>query len=60
MKLLKILAKQIHQFICKHDDVFVRNIYGDEIAEIGWNRSVWRCKKCNKVTCKSEFVNNEF
>lgn len=25
---------------------FVRNIYGDEIYEWGFKRSLWRCKRC--------------
>lgn len=39
MKFLKWL-------LCRHDFEFVRNIYGDEIIERGWKRSLWRCKHC--------------
>lgn len=34
---------------CKHNMQFVRNIYGDEIIERGWKRSLWRCHKCGKL-----------
>ena len=26
-----------------------RNIYGDEIYEYGYDRSLWGCQKCGKV-----------
>lgn len=33
--------------ICQHKELdFVRNLYGDEIVEYGWKRSIWQCKKC--------------
>ena len=46
------------EFTCpKHDLVFVRNIYGDEINKISTNkkiyRSEWRCTKCGKVKYKT-------
>lgn len=35
------------RLFCKHYKVtFVRNIYGDEIIERGWKRSLWKCVKC--------------
>lgn len=44
--------------ICnKHELVFIRNIYGDEINKISppgkVYRSEWRCIKCGKVKYKS-------
>ena len=40
--------KFIKRLFCKHEYKFVRNLYGDEIIEYGWSRSVWRCNKCGK------------
>lgn len=40
--------KFLKRLFCEHDYEFVRNIYGDEIIEYGWDRSVWRCKHCGK------------
>jgi len=28
---------------------FVRNIYGDEIIQRGYRRSIWRCTRCGTV-----------
>lgn len=39
----------LKRLFCRHEFVFVRNIYGDEIIEWGWNRSLWRCSKCRKL-----------
>jgi hypothetical protein len=38
----------IKRLLCKHEYVFERNIYGDEINYAGGNRSWWRCEKCGK------------
>ena len=38
----------IKQLFCKHEYVWERNIYGDEINWCGGHRSWWRCKKCGK------------
>lgn len=37
-----------------HDLTFVRNLYGDEIINRGWNRSVWRCRKCAAIRDKKK------
>ena len=37
------------RLFCQHELEFVRNIYGDEIIERGWKRSIWRCRKCGKT-----------
>lgn len=43
------MIKFFRQFFCKHEkEVFVRNIYGDEILEYGWKRSIWQCEACGK------------
>lgn len=44
--------KWIGRLLCKHTPVFIRNIYGDEIIERGYKRSLWRCSKCGKVISK--------
>lgn len=40
--------KFIQKIGCKHDYIFIRNIYGDEINQRGGNRSLWQCMKCGK------------
>ena len=45
MRLLKML-------LCKHEFVFERNIYGDEINMVGGRRSWWRCPKCGKYQAR--------
>lgn len=45
--------KIIQNFGCKHEYIFVRNIYGDEINQCGGYRSLWQCSKCGKYKyCK--------
>lgn len=39
MRLLKTL-------FCRHDYVFVRRLYGDEIIWHNWKRDEYRCSKC--------------
>ena len=36
----------IKRLFCKHQFVFVRNIYGDEINKCGGHRTLWKCSKC--------------
>lgn len=36
-----------------HQLRFVRNVYGDEIRELGDTRSVWRCTHCKRVVFKN-------
>lgn len=44
------MIKFLKQLFCKHyRQQWVRNIYGDEIIECGWNRSIWKCSHCEKV-----------
>lgn len=49
MRLLGVIWSFIKRLFCAHDFIFVRNIYGDEILEHGYNRSVWKCKHCGRV-----------
>ena len=38
------------RLFCKHYEVtFVRNIYGDEIIEWGYKRSLRKCNKCGAI-----------
>ena len=44
------MIRFIKRLFCRHTERdFVRNIYGDEIIEYGWRRSIWRCAKCSKL-----------
>lgn len=47
----------LKRLFCRHELEFVRNIYGDEIIERGWKRSLWRCQKCGAVVEKDELHN---
>jgi ribosomal protein L37AE/L43A len=42
----------LKRLFCGHNLEFVRNIYGDEIIERGWKRSLWRCSKCGAMVAK--------
>lgn len=42
------------RFFHTHRFEFVRNIYGDEIIERGWMRSIWRCSVCGKTKDRDE------
>lgn len=46
------MSKFIKRLFCRHNYEHVRNIYGDEIIEVGWYRSVWKCAKCGEVKYK--------
>ena len=35
-------------WFCKHEYYRVGGVYGDEIIRMGYKRSIWKCKKCNK------------
>lgn len=45
------LPKWIKRYFCRHEYKFVRNIYGDEIIEYGYKRSIHKCVKCGAVHC---------
>ena len=40
----------LKRLFCTHNFEFVRNLYGDQIIEWGYKRSVWKCSKCGKLT----------
>lgn len=45
----------ISRFFCKHDYLWVRNVYGDEIYMTGkFKRSWWKCNKCDKWQSREE------
>ena len=47
----------IKRLFCKHDKLFfIRNVYGDEIIDLGYSRSVWKCEKCGKIIYKGELA----
>jgi hypothetical protein len=43
------LWKRLHCLLEGHRDVWLRNIYGDEINHVGGRRSVWMCTFCGRV-----------
>lgn len=42
------------RLFCKHEYVWDRNIYGDEVERTGGMRSWWRCTKCGKKKAMPE------
>lgn len=41
--------------LCRHRSVsFVQNLYGDQIIEWGWKRSVWRCDRCGALVGRAD------
>ena len=48
----------LKRLFCKHYKViFVRNIYGDEIIEYGYKRSIWKCARCGGFVYGDGVVN---
>jgi hypothetical protein len=55
----KPMIRFIKRLFCRHTERdFVRNIYGDEIIEYGWKRSIWRCAKCGKLVYSDRLKDN--
>lgn len=44
----------LKQLFCKHSFEFAYNLYGDQIIEYGYKRSVWTCSKCGKWTGRDD------
>ncbi len=44
----------IKRLFCEHRFEFARNIYGDEIIDRGWKRSIWHCSRCGKTEDRDE------
>ncbi len=42
-----MISERIRCLFGRHEDKFIRNIYGDEINLVG-GRSLWRCGHCGK------------
>lgn len=47
----------IKRLFCNHFYQHIRNIYGDEIIEYGWKRSIWECYHCNKIQYRDSIKN---
>lgn len=45
---------KLFKFGCKHNWVWKRNIYGDEINHLNGKRSVWVCELCGKVEYRDD------
>ena len=50
------MTRFLKQLLCTHskEREFIRNIYGDEIINCGYKRSIWRCVQCDKVIYASD------
>jgi hypothetical protein len=48
----------LKRLLCKHKYEWVRDIYGDEVRQSGWKRSIWQCSKCNKVKYMEDLHDN--
>jgi len=46
----------LKRLFCKHQFAWVRNLYGDQIIEWGYKRSVWKCDHCGKLEGRDELV----
>lgn len=56
LKIINLIHK-INKLFCKHNyNIFVKNIYGDEIILSGFKRSVWKCSKCGKLIYKDSLT----
>ena len=51
--------KMLKRLFCRHDWVFERNIYGDEINALSGRRSWWVCRKCGKHQARPNLVRDE-
>lgn len=47
------------QPFCKHNYEFDSNIYGEFVIMYGYNRSIWKCSKCNKYQHRPEYIDEE-
>lgn len=46
---MRALKRLFRRVFCKHQYAFRRNLYGDEIIEWGWKRSIWQCEHCGNL-----------
>jgi len=42
------------RFRCKHEFVFMMNLYGDAIIHNGYKRSIWRCIHCEEYQSRDQ------
>lgn len=49
----------LRRLLCRHDWMWIRNLYGDEIIMCGWKRSFWGCRKCGKLQYREELVSDD-
>jgi len=47
----------LRRLFCRHEYKHHRNIYGDEIMQWGWKRSLWRCEKCGRIEARADLEN---
>lgn len=52
METTKKIKGWFGRLLCRHDYAHLSNIYGDIIRYTGWKRSIWKCKKCDKIKYK--------
>lgn len=49
------------RLFCSHSSsVFIRNLYGDEIIEHGWNRSLHKCRACGALIASEDLQRGNF
>lgn len=49
----------IKQIFCKHNYLWIRNVYGDEIYRTGkFKRSWWKCNKYGKWKSRGQLNTN--
>lgn len=41
--------KFLKRLFCRHEWHHYANLYGDQIIEWNWKRSVWKCAHCGKL-----------
>ena len=42
----------IKGLFCNHTYFAIGGIYGDQIIDYGWKRSIWKCHKCGNIQCR--------
>lgn len=47
------MLKILREIFCKHDYMFVRTLYGDEINSHNGKRKEYRCRKCGMYNWKT-------
>ena len=46
----------IRSLLCRHHWMPWANLYGDQIRDWGWKRSVWRCSKCGRIQARDALI----